>query len=741
MKKKKLSIAVSSIALYSITAGVGVTPVFAQNSLALEEIVVTARKRAESLQEIPMAITAFTASDIESAGLRNVEDVANLTPGFNMAPLFGGDTSTPVIRGLSTTIGESNVGFFIDGVYSGSRLTMNRLLGPFIDRIEVAKGPQSALYGRNTFGGAINFVTRRPGDEFEGDVEASYGNNGKQDIRATIGGPIGDSGFGYRLGAFYDEFDGYFDNELTGGHLDNRETKAAMGTLSWTGDTLTADLNLMYNEVDNGDLPLRYVPNNAYYAAAFGAPPGNQMYVGTLPNFDDGYAVTPGGLDRDQTFSSLKVEWDLDFATVTSITGYNDFSHKRKADDDYSAAEIHYTTTDNDVTEVSQELRLTSTSDGPIQWMVGLYYYDLDDHNNVNSAYLEPYASIPVSRFNGLEAVSKQTTEDYAIFGSLDWAINDTMTLGISGRYGEEKKDVNATDLNLATGQSSTFKDNDTWNSFQPKVTFDWQVTDDHMAYASYAYAEKSGGFNVVTATGAVLPDERNYDPENSDNYEIGIKSEFADGRIQTSLAVYYIKWDDQIVRAIGATGAVLNSNAGQATSTGAEFQLQAQITEYLDASFGAAYNSSEYDEYYFAILEPLGMDPNLNGNTLQYAPEWTFNGSLGYTRSAFGDWDWFSRADVSYIDSQYAVQTNDAKIDSVSLINLRAGLNNENWTVTLWVYNLTDEKYNASAVFATDPASLANAVTGSPDGFAAFQGLVYAGDEQSYGLTAKYSF
>ncbi|MCB1676710.1 MAG: TonB-dependent receptor [Halioglobus sp.] len=745
MFKKKLSAALSSAvvlpaALGGLASVTGASSALAATSLALEEVVVTARKRSESLQQVPMAITAFTAADIDSAGLRDIEDVANLTPGFNLAPLFGGDTATPVIRGLSTTIGEPNVGFFIDGVYNGSRLTMTRLLGPFVERIEVAKGPQSALYGRNTFGGAVNFVTRRPGQVFEGEVEASYGSDGKQAVRATVGGPLGSSRFGYRLGALYDQFDGFYDNELTGDDLDDRETTAAMGTLSWSGDHLSADLNLMYNEVDNGDLALRYVANNAYFGSAFGAPPGYQMYVGTLPDFDDGYAVTPGGLERDQVFSSLRVDWELGPTTLTAITGYNDFSHERRSDDDYTAADIHYITTDNDVTEFSQELRLTSNTQGPLQWMLGLYYYDLDDDNDIHSAYSQPFASIPVPRFNGLNAISKQTTEDLALFGSLDWAITDTLTLGVSGRYGEEKKDVNAVDINLATGASGTFRDDDAWSSFQPRVTLNWQFSADHMAYASYAYAEKSGGFNVVTATGAVLPNERRYDPEESDNYEIGLKSEFADGRILTSLAAYYTRWDDQIVRAIGATGAVLNSNAGQTTSSGAEFELQARLTQRLDLTLGAAYNDAQYDDYFFAILAPLGMNPVLDGNTLQYAPQWTLNGSLAYNRPVAGGWDWFGRLDASYTDEQHAVQTNDAIIDSFTLVNLRTGLRNEDWALTLWVYNLADEKYNASAVFTTDPASLANAVTGGP-GFSAFQALTTAGDPQSYGVTARYHF
>lgn len=739
MNKKKLSLVLSSSFLCSLAGGMAANSALAADSLVLEEVIVTARKRAESLQDVPMAITAFTAANIRDAGIRNVQDVASLTAGFNMAPLFGGDAATPVIRGLSTTIGEPNVGFFIDGVYTGSRLTMNRLLGNFVERIEVAKGPQSALYGRNAFGGAINYVTRRAGEEFEGEVEATFGSDGKQEFRATIGGPIGDSGLGYRIGLLSDEFDGYYKNELTGGDLDNRDTKGALGTLSWSGGSLNIDFNLMYSEEDHGDLANRQVENNDLFGSFRGLPPADQMWVGDLPSFDDGYAVTPGGLEREQTFTSLKFDWDFGAAILTSITGYNDFSHERTIDDDYSAREIHTVVTETDVTEFSQEFRLTGNTENSLQWMIGVYYYDLSNDTDLTSKYDDSIPAVHPLLFSS-NTMTEQTTEDMAVFGSLDWFITENLTLGVSGRYGKEEKDVDVLATNLNFGTQETFVADDDWTSFQPRISLDWQFSDNHMAYASYAMAEKSGGFNVVTATGAILPQERFYDPETSDNYEIGIKSTFADGRIQTTLAAYYILWEDQIVRAIGETGAVLNTNAGETTSVGIEFEMQAQLTEHLDLRLGASYNDAEYDDYFFAILGEIGIDPQLKGTTLQYAPDWTGNISLGYTLPVFGDWNWVTRWDVDYIDDQTAVQSGQAIIEGVTRMNLRTSLRNEHWSLTLWSYNLTDEEYTASGVFQRDPSTVPN-VFFQGGGFSAFNALVTAGEPLSYGATIQYSF
>jgi iron complex outermembrane receptor protein len=708
------------------------------NRLVIEEIIVTARKRAESLQDIPLAVTAFTAADIESAGLRDVGDVANLTPGFNMAPLFGGDQSTPVIRGLSTTIGEANVGFFVDGVYSGSRQTMTNLLGNFVQRIEVAKGPQSALYGRNTFGGAINYVTRQPSEEFEGELEASYGSDGKEVLRATIGGPFGDSDFSYRLAAMSDEFDGYYTNELTGDDLDYRDTKGALGTIAFSGEQVVVALNVMLSRVEDGDSPLRFEENNDVFFSFAGLPPDFQMFTGEVPAHDDGFAVTPGGLDRDQLFASLKVDWNFGPATFTSITGYNDFSHDRLADDDYSANDFHFLTTLMDVTELSQEFRLTSNGSGPVRWMIGLYGYSLEDDTDVNNA----YQGFLLPIFGGLNSVISQETDSLAVFGSLDWDISDRLALNLAARYGNEEKSVVAVDTALPTGVSGVYENEEDWNSFLPRASLNWRFSDDHMAYASYAYSEKAGGFNVVTITGNVLPEERAYEPETSDNYEIGLKSTFADGRVRTTLAAYYIKWQDQIVRAIGQGGALLNSNAGETTSKGFEFELLAQLSENWDLRGGLSYNESQYDDYFFAILAAVGMNPVLDGTQLQYAPEWTANVSLGYTLPMASGWEWFNRLDASYTDEQTIVQTANAFVGSTDRVNFRTGFSNDNWTFTLWAYNLFEPDDALTGVFTGNPSRLPDLfIFGARQGFPAFSPLVTSPDRRSYGVTVKYRF
>jgi len=732
--------------LAAILAAFGATSVNAQSSnetdssVALEEVTVYARKRAESMQDVPIAITAFGLAEIEAAGIRDVVDVAALTPGFNIATLFSGDGSTPVIRGMSTTIGEPNVGFFVDGIYMGSRQTMTAILGNFVQSIEIAKGPQSALYGRNTFGGAVNYVTRQPSEDFEGEAEVQYGSDGRQVVRAMFGGPFGDSNFSYRLGAMYDSFDGFYTNELTGGSLDARETKGALGSILWQGENADVTFNVVIDQTDNGDSPLQWVENNNYFGSAFGLPPDFQLFTGQLPDITDGYANTPGGLERDQVFSSLNINWELGNMIFTSITGYNDFDHTRAIDDDYEARDIHFVTTTSSVTELSQEFRLTSDSDGPFTWMAGIYGYSREETIVGDSRYQGFLFGI----FGGGLNNNQLDTDNIAAFGSFGWDITDALTITLSGRYGQEDKSVDVTDTPLVPPGSAgvNYKDNDSWTAFLPRLDVAWRLNDDHMAYFSYAQSAKSGGFNTVTVGGAIAPDERTYEPENSDNYEIGLKSTFSDGRLATNIAAYYVNWTDQIVRALGATGVVLNENAGETTSKGIEAELLGQLTDKLNVRLGVAYNDIKYDEYIFGALAGLGIDPDLAGKTLQYSPEWTANISVGYVQPVGAEWEWFTRLDYDYQDEMTAVQTADAFTGSSDRLNINTGFGNDNWRITLWAYNLLENETATSGVYLPNPSMAPDVfVFGSRPGFQVFQGLVTGPQLRSYGLTLKYDF
>lgn len=723
-----------------------------------DEIVVTTRKREESLQTVPVAVTVFSAEQIESARITSVEDIALLTPGFTFAPLFGGGASTPVIRGQSTTIGEPNVGFFIDGVYQSSRTIMDSLLGDSIARVEVAKGPQSALYGRNTFAGAINFVTKEPTNEFEGMLELTGGKSGHFDGRGSISGPLIEDTVFFRAGARFFRRDGYFTNELTGGDLDDRQTLVLSGALTATpSPAFKATLRVGFEDTNDGDDPIRFIPNNAVLANPTPAPlpPALQLFVGEVPNARSGFAVTPGFTDRENLATSLSMDWDIggDY-TLTAIAGFNDLNFESAVDNDYEARSLRFSSQRIAQEEFSQEIRIASPGADRFRWMLGGYYYHLKTDTGTNDLFVDSAAGLAIALFGsplggllplGIINETNETTENFAVFGQLQFDVTDRLGLTFDGRWSTEDKTALAIDTHPITMAQAIFDDSATFEAFTPRFTIDYEATDDIFLYASAAKAVKSGGFNVVTAAGAILPDERTYDQERSWNYEIGAKTTLADGRVQFNVAGFYTDWNDQIVRALGATFAVLNANAGATTAKGVEVELQANLAEGLDFSGGFAFTDSEYDRYTFGALAGLGVDPVLDGTRLQYVSKYTANGTLQYRRQIFADYDWTARADVFYQSDQSIVQTADAFVGDATTINLRTGIENDRYALSVWVENVTEADAAVTGAFIPNQATrfdtAASLLTPTPVGFTAFNALVTSRDPRIWGVTARMKF
>ncbi len=732
----------------------------ASDELRVATVTVTTRKVEENLQDAPLSVTAFGEAEIEAAGLTNIEDIALLTPGLTVAPLFGGGASTVVIRGQSTTIGEPNVGFFVDGVYQSSRAAMDALLAGNVERVEIAKGPQSALYGRNTFAGAVNYITKKPENELTGELQASVGDFGLREIRASVSAPLVEDMVYFRGAASHFARDGYFDNELTGEDLDTKETNVVSGSLELLP---SSDLSIVaraaYESTSDGDDPLRFLVNNSAPANPTPAPLplAFQLFAGEMPGFEDGFAVSPGGFDRENLSLSLSV--DKDFAngfTLTSITGYTDLQLETDVDNDYEARSIRYSRTATDITEFSQEIRLASPADDRFSWMIGGYYYDLSSDTAISDTFVDgafalatALAGSPLGRLlpGGAITTNDESTSSFAVFGAASFDITDQLSATFEGRWTTEDKDITATfqdPISLAT--LPDFVESTTFDNFVPKFTLDYHVNDDVLLYATVAKAVKTGGFNIDVTGAGILPSERTYDPENSWTYEAGFKSTLADGRMVLNGAVYQIEWTDQIVRALGGTFAVLNANAGESSVTGLELEMKARVADGLDFSAGYAYTDSSYDSYTFGALAGLGLDPVLDGTQLQYVSENQFNATLQYQRPAFGQWDFLARADYAFFSEQSTVQTADAVVGDTSLFNARVGIESDDMSIMFWAKNLFEEDTAVTGVFFPNQASRFDTANGlvSPApvvGFEAFNGLVTSRDPRTWGVTVRKSF
>lgn len=730
-----------------------------EKASVIDDIVVTARKREESLQTVPLAITAVTEETIREAGIDSVEDVARMTPGFTFTPLFGGAGSTPVIRGQSTTIGEPNVGFFVDGVYQSSRAVMDAMLGGDVARIEVAKGPQSALYGRNTFGGAVNYITKAPTNDPSGSMEATAGDHDLLQFRGSISMPLVEDRLFSRMGLSFQSRDGYWTNGLTGASLDDYASLVITGGLEFRpADNLSFRLRLAREDTDQGDFPIRFAVNDAVPAQPAGPafPPAFQLVQGDVQAFD-AFAVTPGHNDREFFTGSLTAVWDAGPVTVTSITGYNDLNYDTAADLDYEARRIRYQTQRIDLTEASQELRIESNGEGPVSWLAGANYYrlesdtDIDDRIAADAAGIAAAVPAAVRRQlqGGVRNLIAEETESKALFGQIIWRASDRLRFTVEGRQTWETKTVDAVDIAQFSPPpvAPRFVEEADFNNFVPRFTVDYRVNPDVMLYATAAKAVKVGGFNVVTTTGAILPSERSYDSEQAWTYEAGAKTSWFDNRLVLNGDVYVIKWTDQIVRALGATFAVLNANAGETTSQGAELEFRAYPVDGLDITGGVAYTDASYDSYTFGALAALGGNPVLDGTRLQYVSEWTWTTSVQYRRPLTGTIDWVGRIDASHQSDQSAVQPANTTLPANTVVNLRTGFDfNENLSFRVFVNNLTDEDAPVAAAYVPSASARFDWVRGAVGagprvGYQAFGAAVSSRPPRTWGVSLGYRF
>ncbi len=505
---------IRSVAFAFIFAAIAVSTTTSQaadtESAVLDEVIVTAQKREERLQDVPLSVSAFSAKEIEVQSVRGLTDLSSMTPNVILAPVgafpYG---SNFYIRGLGFSDVESSfepaVGVEVNGVY----LARNAgALADFFDieSVELLRGPQGTLYGRNTIGGVVGIRTKRPDGKFGGEVQLTSGDYDRREARAAVNFPIIDKQLSGRISLLYTDQDGYWDNATLHDQVGDSEVKAGRATFAYDagGDftaTLIADKDRERGSgagMNNASLPSMVLPGIGYPADT-----GNPYVI---------YGNTPPVMDIDTEGVSLEASWNLGPATVTSISGY------RKFDDyvvtDFDASAISFFAADRDEThkQVSEELRMASNGNGALDYVVGLFY--LNQRYRISTA-------LSGAAFGGatLTQYASQNNQAYAAFGQLDYHLTEQWTLTAGGRYSYEKKKF--TNQPVGYPVSQTYDDN--WNDFSPKLGVSYDFSRDLMVYAQWVQGFRSGGYNGRAGT---FTSAGPYDPENVDSYEIGMKSE-----------------------------------------------------------------------------------------------------------------------------------------------------------------------------------------------------------------------
>jgi iron complex outermembrane receptor protein len=715
-----------------------VAQVIAQQAV-LEEITVTATRRAESLQNVASSANVFSAEDLENLRILEPRDLAEQTPG--LLTKFGPNGLATVgfyLRGVGindfTGTVDPSVGVYIDEVFQPTPDMLNFAVYD-IERVEVLRGPQGTLYGRNSTGGAINFITAKPTSEFEGFVRAGYGSYETATATGALSGPLSQTLLG-RLSfnaVNASSSSGYSFNRFTNNELGKVDSLAVRGQLQWNPSD-TFNLRLMYNYGDSSsEQPLlqhvgtQDVNNPANVCAPVIAGHIDEgPCVDFLGYFDADNNVYDGAADVNPTLHlrsddvTATIEWKLPRATLTSISGYADFSKRQSQDIDASPNVVADNFTFNDVNNFSQEIRLTSDDSFKWPWIVGANYgkTDVDWFQTIDLSDL----AIPTS--NG----AVQQTEAWALFGQLTIPLSDTFEFDGGLRYTSETRDwTGATFVgtfpNLAAAYASgaprlsqlplpagdpgqggpldfpTSLDKDKLD-FQAVLKY--RPKDDAMYYASISEAFRSGGYSsaVIFSQAALEP----YHAETLRSYEVGMKLSLADNRVRFNASAFFYDFKGFQATFVRATEASARlQNAGDVETLGMEASLDWLPTSQLAISAGLSLLNTEIVKT-DVVLPPLdgGPEATIKGNEIPNAPHVSFNGRLRYEVPFSGSLTSMWQTDFNYVDKHFLEPNNREYLseNGYFLVNARVSLMRKDgpWEVSAWGKNLTDEAYRSAA-------------------------------------------
>jgi iron complex outermembrane receptor protein len=693
----------------------------------IEEIIVTATKRAESVQDVPISISAYSGNFLENSDIRTLQDLSLYAPNFTMAYSSQPTNARIFIRGIGSVGNsaiETSVGVFVDGVYyprPGS--VIGNLLD--IETAEVLRGPQGTLFGRNTAAGALNLTTRDPSDQLEGYVQAGFGDYSAYTLEGVINAPFSDKVAG-RLAAKYAERDGYAFNTLDNKEIGERDDLTLRGKLGIDfTPNVYGTLTLDYNEVNTGGQIMELLPATA-----------SPVFDGTLTALFGENATTADGYDQvinqDHQDSVADEQWgaafDLEFSvgqhTVRSITAYRDWQATNRESAIRLTGDVlprdHFYTTQT----ISQEFQLLSPTDQPLSYVLGLFYYeedfDIDEDFDAGADTCIPVvfaltmspaiagACLAMSQFPATDSDYTQSLTSTAAFAQATYSFTDRFSMTFGGRYTSDSKDAaflqttpNAIIGSLFRAPESVPDLSSDDDAFTWLVNASFYVTDDVMLFATASTGFKGGGFNSGGSGVALGRAARIFQEETSTNFELGIKSKFWDNKATANITLYHTELDDFQDRSFDGLS-FLTRNAGERTQKGFEADVVLTPVDSLMIFGGISYLDAVFDSFDAASPLPGDTVPqNLSGRTPHFSPEW--QGSLvAEWRAALGSGnvEWFLRPEYTYLGEQnIGANTNlnpQSIQDSYGLVNLRLGLASADgrWQVTAYGKNLSDEGF-----------------------------------------------
>lgn len=710
---------------------------------SVEDIIVTARRTEESAQKTPLSLTAFSGATLERAGAQQVTDLQGAVPNLNLVQGRGSSNSTNIyIRGVGQPDAlqtfDPAVGVYVDDVYY-SRIRGSQFDLLDLERVEILRGPQGTLYGKNTIGGAMKLVSRRPGQEFRARASAAYGDYDLMEVQGAISGPVTDT-LALGLSVLHSERGGYVVDPVTGAEYNDKNTSAARASLAWDPtSTFRIDLNVDYSKDDAG-MTVGQATNSLTYLGYGVAYP-----VATpTPEYNFKTRTTPGlpNETRLETWgTALRMTWDLsDALTLKSITSYRELNTDDYIDFDATQLEIADALVAVDQKQTSQELQLTYDS-GPLTAVGGLYYLkeDVSSHQeSYNDDLLGPlYGNATFIRYidDALETTSK------AAYANVSYAVTDALRVSAGVRYTKEEKDYARSTSVVSSFLLGGLPILNTSYAFAPPtgeyedtsimLSADYQLSPDAMVYARYSQGFKSGGFNgrANSATEAT-----EYQPETADSFEVGAKTQYWDNRLRLNLAAFMTKYDDFQARVSGIevppgggvpTPVLSVINAGSLDIFGFEVEgvlapmrgltldtqigfLDADYKEFNDARFTAFGGSRAFQDPAFSPKWTVRVGG-------QY--EWTLDGGSSVTFGAAAKY----RSRMALAVDNTLINT-DTELpgmyqDSYWLYDARVVWSDaaDRYSVGLYGQNLADEVYKTDAQEFSSIGNIRTAYYGAP--------------------------
>jgi len=773
----------SSVSAVALTALLIPASAFAQDD---DQIIITARKQQETILEVPLAITAFDEAAIEDLGLQSIEDIQLYTPGFvfeAFATLPGRFDQSPRFRGIDIDTGNplrQTASIFVDGLFVANGASGINLSD--IQRVEVVKGPQSALFGRNTYGGAVNYISKTPGDRFAADVSVSAATRNDYEMSVGLEAPIIQNVLSARVSGFYRDKEGHYDNVADpGSKLGSQETMSLTGTLFFTpNDRIDAKFRVNHFTNDDGAPAVIQIGQAFFNCGPFqdqdpngGAVPIDRAFCGTLPidvpeltgqntglagsfpNLDGFFRLNDRdigdiGFERKSTSYSADINFDLtDNITLTSLTGYSEDEAQLIVDADEGPIDNWLSANDRTFEVFSQELRLAGTSlDNKLNWIIGGNYFDFDFKSvggffigaeNIFSGGQRGYLF-----GNSMPNIGQESAKTLGAFGSLTYQISDQFSISAEGRYQEDKVFEDGNIEDTVDGDRATF------TNFLPRVILDYTPSANTLLYASYSEGNLPGGFNgsVIalneTDRASLLATDplatNTFDEEQLNNYELGWKQSFADGRATLQTAAFFMERSGQTFRTstvIPSSGNQVDYfvNRGSSDIKGVEAEGNIQLNEHFNLGATFAYVDAEFDVVSDGVYNEYFGSFDSSGQKAPRFPKLSGSVSALLEHDLGTGLPLYLRADAGLVGERFPDSSNLQNSAAGQIVNLRAGMKQDNYTIELFARNVTGEDI---------PTGLNRFRDLSLPGFGAFSIFSYRQglrDKSQFGVRATYSF